>query len=339
MTEAELRGHLERRLPGFRSRRRPERLTGGSLNHVWRVAGEPSSVVVKYAPPHVAVSPEVPLDPSRILFEARALALFAPGGRLAPLASDAVRPPRLLDLDEHRHVLVMEDVGAARMLSDLLERGDPASTAAGRIGEFVGRLHDETRHDASLAAAFDNRPVQRSRFDLQYRPIAERLRAADVEEWEEAGERAVALGRRFLEPGRCLTMGDLWPPSVLVAKDRVRIIDWELCHVGSPAQDVGHLLAHLWMHEHRAGSSGAAEAAREARRSFVDGYREGAALLPDEIEDAVAHAGAEVLMRTLGPFRRGGLYDGLAGGSAPLREAVTEAVAAIVAPRTSAFFG
>ena len=64
----------------------------------------------------------------------------------------------------------------------------------------------------------------------------------------ELGARARDLGRRLLEKGPDFVMGDLWPASVLVSRDGVlHVIDWELSTRGRPCQDLGHLVAHLWM--------------------------------------------------------------------------------------------
>ncbi len=72
---------LARGLPGFRIADAPETLTGGLMNHVWRVRGGPgsvpASVIIKRTPSHIASSPGVTLDPRRIVIEAHALAAFA----------------------------------------------------------------------------------------------------------------------------------------------------------------------------------------------------------------------------------------------------------------------
>ncbi len=76
--------HLSKRLPDFEAAGMPEPLQGGYLNYVWRVPGAPNSawqsVIIKHAPSHIALMPEIPLDSGRILIEANALTAFGPQG-------------------------------------------------------------------------------------------------------------------------------------------------------------------------------------------------------------------------------------------------------------------
>jgi len=288
----------------------------------------------------VASSPDVPLDPSRIAFEAEALRLLGPGGPLAGVASPAARPPRLLAFDPARRLLVVEDLGEAPDLGRWLWDGAGDAEAAGRdLGAFVGRLHaaGHSRREA-LRATLDNAAVQRTRLEVQYRAVGPALARAGVADAAGLGQAAVALGERLLEPGRCLVMGDLWPPSVLVTAGGLRLIDWELAHVGQPAQDLGHLAAHLWMRAHRAPDPAAAGRGRAALAAALAAYREAlggaaAALLDAATRRAAGlHFGCEVVARTVGPFQAGYLYEALRPGDAPLDEATAAAAAALRAP-------
>ncbi len=296
--------HVAERLPGAMPVGAPERLAGGLLNVVWRmpVAGVDgtSSVIVKCVPPFVASAPEVPLSPSRLSAEARASSALGTGGVFAGVATNRVRAPRLLDADDARSVLVMEDAGALPDLGEWLATA-PVSEAldAGRaLGAFVGRLHRATLGHADAARLF-NPDVQATRLAVQYRAVGGWLADAGVADADALGASAVAMGERFTRPGRCLVMGDLWPPSVLVAPDgRLTVIDWELSTWGEPAQDLGHLAAHLWL-----------LGRLDVWAAFVDGYRDAAgaslpALLDGATPDGTArHAACEVLARTAGAFR------------------------------------
>lgn len=332
---AEVAAHVARVLPGGGAVGTPRRLSGGLLNVVWRVPLASGSVVAKIAPPFVAALPDVPLDPARQRVEAAALAAFAPGGPLADLAGEAVRPPRPLHHSPEDSVLVMEDVGDVPSLdAALADRPGGAAAWGKRLGRFVGRLHAVPVTDA-LRAAFENPAAQETRLEVQYRSTGDALRAAGVPDADSLGAEAVALGERFLERGRCLIQGDLWPPSVLVTPDGLRVIDWELAHVGVPAQDLGHLGAHLWMLAHR---TAAADAARAAWAAFLEGYVEGVGpersrlLAGDAVSDAVRHLGCEVLARAVGPFTGGSAYDGLAPDAAPVCEAAVFAARALRQP-------
>lgn len=322
MTHDDVRAYVQSRCPDVHPVGEAKRLPDGNLNHVWRVDGRERSVVVKHAPPHVAADPEVPLDPSRVLVEAQCLAALGAGGRLSDVTGTAVQVPRVLDVNEDMHVLIMEDLGDRSTLGRGL-RNDEAirsgrAPAIGRhLGRFLGRLHAATYNEPTYAEAFVNRPMQETRYAVQYQGVTDMLKRGGVEDAEALGTRAERLGETLLEPGCCLTMGDLWPPSVMVGDETLYLIDWELAHYGRPLQDVAHFLAHLWMQAHRAPSDSVATAVRRLRAAFTENYTEtlgevGAELwTAQERRDAAIHVGAEILVRAVGPFQDNYLYDGL----------------------------
>ena len=337
MTDEDVFPYLRERLPDFTPVGEPARLPEGNLNVVWRVPGEEMSIIVKYAPPYIAADPDTPLDPSRLTIEARCLEALGTGGALSGVCRASVRAPRPLDVNEDDHVLVMEDLGDLPTLGRWLRRADPdavqerAPTIGEQLGGFIGDLHAATHDDEACAETFDNGPMQETRFAVQYQGVAGMLEAGGVSDAEELGTRAEALGSDLLESGCCLTMGDLWPPSVLVAHEGLRLIDWELAHYGRPLQDVAHVLAHLWMQQHRAPTSAVADAVDDFRRSFLAAYREALAEKEEglwteqEGRDAAIHLGAEILVRAVGPFQSGYLYKGLPPDHAAVQEVVTTA--------------
>ncbi|MBA3562608.1 MAG: phosphotransferase [Gammaproteobacteria bacterium] len=334
-TANDVLAHVARRLPDCQPTAAPERLAGGHLNYVWRVRADPRALIVKSAPPFIADLPDVALDADRVLFEARSLELLGPGGRLSMLCSDTLRVPVCLDLDTERRVLVMEDVGTLSDLAAELRRANVRPGWAHVLGRFIGGLHARTAGNAELSEEFCNAAVQQTRLDLQYRAIGTFLSAAGIDAAPRIALRAVELGERFAGPGVCLTMGDLWPASILVDGERLRLIDWEFAHFGRPAQDVGHLLAHLWMQAHR--HSGTADETLGLADTFLGTYIDttelaGATLLDAQFKaDCAVHMGAEILMRTIGPFQRGYLYEGLKPDSRPVQEATGFATASVLA--------
>jgi tRNA A-37 threonylcarbamoyl transferase component Bud32 len=327
--------HLERRLPRFEPTRDPEPLAGGYLNLVWRVPGRRRSVIVKHAPPYIVAHPEVPLDTHRMDIEARILRALAPGGTLAGVASPGVRPPHLLDYDEQDHVMVMEDVGECPDLGTWLHqwpRPECSQRDVGRLlGQFIGLLHVQSANDPRLAEAFDNASIQRTRLEVQYRAIGQLCHKAGLPDAVELGERAAAFGERLQGPGICVIMGDLWPPSVRVTGAGLRLIDWELAHFGRPSQDVGHLAAHLWMYAHRAPTEQAAAKAHAVFQQFLHAYR---TALGERLErilsvgmvyECAIHMGSEILVRAVGSFQEGYLYEGLELNDRPIQEAIAVA--------------
>lgn len=342
MTPDKVVEHLELRLPQFRITGDPEPLSGGYLNYVWRIKGDPEPVIVKFAPPHIASIPEIPLNPRRIVIEARCLHAFGPQGALAEAANDTVRPPRLLDFDECNHVLVMEDIGEPPGLGTWLQqeahREHSAAEIGRHLGQFIGALHARSYKNQSLAKLFDNSAMQRTRLEVQYRAIRDLCIRAGLSDADALGTTAVALGELLQKPGLCVIMGDLWPPSILVAPGGLRIIDWELAHFGRPSQDVGHLVAHLWMQLHRASTESAAARIQATLRGFLASYRStlgrrfDEVFGPEGIRESAIHLGAEILVRAVGAFQDGYLYEGLAPNDASVQEAAGIAAQHIRSP-------
>ena len=330
----------------------PRRVPGGNLNVVWRVPAAERSLIVKYAPPYIAADPGTPLDPSRLLIEARCLRALGHGGHLKELAGAAVRPPEVIDLNPDVPVLIMEDVGPVpsfgRWLreADVQDRSARAAAQGRRLGAFLGRLHAATHNDDRCAGVFSNRPMQETRHAVQYQGVADMLREAGVGDADVLGRRAETLGRSLLGPGRCLTMGDLWPPSVLIAPgNNLRIIDWELAHYGRPLQDVAHWRAHLWMQIQRAPSEAVAKAVAEHWEAFLGAYvgalGDTKDALWDEAErrDAAIHVGAELLVRAVGPFQDGYVYGGLDAEHPAVQTAVATAAEHLRAPAAADVLG
>lgn len=315
------------------------------MNYVWRIPGQSYNIIVKYAPPYIATLPDIPLDPARIMFEARSLEAFSPGGPLAALAQLAARPPALLDFDAEKDVMIQEDVGSGPDLGQWLQAdtldADCGDELGEVLGQFIGALHRSTYLDETFRDAFNNLSIQESRMQGQYARIETYLKRGHVSDASELGRRAFDLGQRLLKPGVCLIMGDLWPPSLLVAGNGLRIIDWEFTHFGRPAQDVGHLAAHLWMHHHRAASARAAVLSQGILDSFLRSYRHHlghqfeAVFGADGLRDSAVHFGAEILARTVGTYQPGYLYDNLSPESPPVQEAVRIAAAHIRSPETT----
>lgn len=337
---------LALRLPGFRTMKHPEQLSGGLLNYVWRLQGSPEStpgsIIVKWAPPYIATSPGVALDPRRLAIEAKAMSAFEADGPLAAVELPEVRAPRLFMVDDQQHVLAMEDVGRWPDLGTWLHlpSSDPtqAESIAASLGRFVGLLHRVSFEQPGLAQEFDNSNIQRTRLEFQYGSVGDYARRAQLPDADALGGQAVEFGKLLQEPGVCTIMGDLWPPSVIVTDSGLRIIDWELAHYGRPSQDVGHLAAHLWMHGHRAASADASARAGEMLRGFLQAYRAATHLVFDRLFGAQGvfessiHFGSEVLTRTVGVFQDGYLYNGLAVDDPIIEEAAEVAATHIRHP-------
>lgn len=315
---------LNRCFPAHAPFGEPCGLAGGNLNEVWRVEGAGGSFIVKRAPPWVASAPQVPLSRRRLLFEAKALRRVAALGAIG-----GARAPRLLGFHRAAWLLLEEDLGAGPDMAASL--GDVG--VFGALGDFIGALHATTLRDARAASRFRNVYVQRARLETQYRAVTEFAARSGAPDFDELGRRAMELGIRLLEPGRCLVMGDLWLRSVLVRQQQVRVIDWEFAHYGNPAQDLAHLAAHVFMEGLARRRRTEAEA---SFRSFAAAWRArvGAAepsLWDEESQRAAGvHFGSEVLARIWGPFSDSGP---LASMPADAEERLEAAAAALDALR------
>lgn len=187
----------------------------------------------------------------------------------------------MLDLDAERSVLVMTDAGPRPHLGEWLTSATDAAArdALTRLGALVGRLHAATLTAPDLAR-WHQPDVAATRLAIQYGAVGGWLREAGVADVDALGAVARDLGERWLALGGSLT-----------------VIDWELSTAGAPAQDLGHLGAHLWL----LGWS-------DLWSPFTRGWRDGAgerraALLAERTAaDAVRHAACEVLARTVSAF-------------------------------------
>jgi 5-methylthioribose kinase len=342
MTDDDVLPYVQERLPAFVATGAPERLPEGNLNFVWRVQGRERSIIVKHAPPYIAVDPDTPLDPSRLTVEARCLQALSSDERLTTVGGSDVRTPHPLDVNSDAHVLIMEDLGDLPPLDRWLRMqasgSETASALGEKLGTFIGHLHATTGEDEAYAERFDNRPMQETRHAVQYRGVSEMLVRGGISDAEALGERAERLGEELLQPGACLTMGDLWPRSVLVDDGALRLIDWELAHYGRPLQDVAHAIAHLWMQKHRAPGASVAAAVGALRTAFLEAYRRALGDKEDvlwtekEKRDAAIHFGAEILVRAVGPFQDGYVYDGLDPEAPAVQEAVEVAASCLRHP-------
>ncbi|MGD8428328.1 MAG: phosphotransferase [Balneolaceae bacterium] len=327
---------ISQNVPDFSTTSELQPLPGGNLNHVWRLEGKSKSMIIKYSPPYIASNPEVPLGPKRIHFEARALKLFEKNGPLHIISSDEIRPPHIIFFNSDLYLLVMEDVSTFSEITNWLVDDPGISKVAHTLGRFIGLLHANTFQHEEFKNAFDNSDIQQTRLKVQYQPAKDYARQSGISNTEYIHSKTVALGRKLRSPGCCLVMGDLWPPSVLVSNDEIRLIDWEFAHYGHPLQDVAHFAAHCWMQAHVSPKEKKPKY-RDLWEGFWETYQEATGesfshLFDEEaFNDAATHIGAEILVRAAGPFKDGYVYQGLSRSHTLIREAGLKAQSLILA--------
>lgn len=338
-------------IPEFKMDGKPKSLSGGLLNYVWRIQGKsgssPDTLIAKWAPPFVASSPNVQLDPNRIFIEAKAMTAFSPGGILGALATDSVRLPGLYAVDDQHHMILMEDVCQCPDLESWFRQShsiDESDYLGRLLGDFIGKLHRVSAHIPGLSKEFNNPKIQRTRLDVLYGNTLNYATRANIPDAEVLSKRAIDFGRQLQLPGKTLIMGDLWPRSVIVSDKNLRIIDWELAHYGKPAQDIGHFTAHLWMLAHRAATNLISKSILSMNDAFLSAYRK--TLGPDfemvfgneGIDESSIHFGCEILARTVGLFQTGYVYDGLSVKDPAIVEAIDIAASNIQNPSNSTIF-
>lgn len=293
---------------------------------VWRVPGQPAPLIVK-TPPEEGEG----CDPAGLLFAARSLDVLGPTGALADVSSPEVRPPRLVDFDDDALVLVEEDAGDHADLGTWLTEGRPVQRVGQRLGRFIGTLHAESRRQEALAALFENPAFAGRPGTGGYEPLAERCRAAGL---EQAGEVLSYLDTTVLvEPeAECLVVGNLRPSGVLVLPHGLRLVDWAAAHFGSPAEDVGYLSAHLWMRIHRAPSVHAAVQASLVLRDFLEAYAAALVTHPGQgfseadVQACALYFGTTLLRSAVATQQGDSLYVTLPIESPIVQEAVAIAV-------------
>ena len=217
--------------------------------------------------------------------------------------------PELLDF--HGSTLILQDLGPCRDLSQVLREEDGTQLLTTLL-DWLIRLHADPG-----APDLHNHSVQQTRLALQYKSIGPLLDGLGVPDAADLGARAEELGIRLLEKGPSFVMGDLWPPSVLVdQRGRPWVIDWELCTMGSAAQDLGHLAAHLWMH---ALIEGRIDWLSERLLFGVDTWNSSEAWVE---RDTCTHAACEILVRSLGTFSGTGAFAGVSPQGEKARQAL-----------------
>ena len=187
--------------------------------------------------------------------EARALTLFL---QTEPFASlqvfhPAISIPRLLKHHEPNHVLIIQDLGNHPTLDVWLRTPDLPQhiivEAGSTLGNFLADFHLSTsREDVErLSRHFENKDVQNVVFTVAVEPIKailERFQVPDAVEIYDAILHEFNDSYRRDPSNKVFSMGDLWPPSILVKQSgntSLGLIDWEFACVAPPSQDMGQL--------------------------------------------------------------------------------------------------
>src|SRR5262245_19405975 len=147
--------------------------------------------------------------------------------------------PEVLFEDRDNFLFAMEAAPANHVVwKQLLLEGHADISVAGRLGSYLGTIHRQTARRPDLLSQFgDTEVFVQLRVDPFYRRIAE--------DHAEAAPYLSALIDEMFSLPICLVLADFSPKNVLIAGERIMLVDFETGHYGDPAFDLGFFLSHL----------------------------------------------------------------------------------------------
>lgn len=211
-------------------------LAGGVSSEIWHVATTSGDVCVKRALAVLRTSDHWEAPVERSTSEARWLELAA---RLVPDLA-----PRLLAVDHDTGTLVLEYLDSDRyeVWKTQLLGGHVSVDTASALARGLRRFHDRAA-DPLLAGDFDRPELIAA---LRLEPYLDRT----AERHRDLAEAIGRLRLEFHEHARTVVHGDVSPKNVLVAGDRVVLLDAECATWGDPMFDVAFCLTHLCAKAH-----------------------------------------------------------------------------------------
>ncbi len=157
---------------------------------------------------------------------------------LAPLLPEGVIPCVLFE-DRDNYLFAMEAFPARHVVwKQALLEGQIDLTIADRLGEYLSTIHTRTSNRPDLARQWGDLEVfDQLRLDPFYRYLAGvRPEAAPFLE---------RLIEQNIATKCCIVLADFSPKNILLAENRIALVDFETGHYGDPAFDLGFFLSHL----------------------------------------------------------------------------------------------
>jgi 5-methylthioribose kinase len=208
-----------------------EELSGGVSNIVLRVEAEGRLFVVKQSRPQLRTRDEWFSDIGRIYREQEVMET------LNPFLPHAV--PKVLHADREHYVFTMEHAPPdARVWKAQLLAGEVDLERAEQAGRILGRIHEVTGRDTSLASGFRDRKVF---VQLRVEPFYHRIQ----ERQPEVAAAVEPLIEQLMSRADALCHGDFSPKNLLAHRDGLTLVDYETAHLGEPAMDLGFFFSHL----------------------------------------------------------------------------------------------
>lgn len=210
-----------------------EAMPGGVSNTVLKISCDRGRFVLKQALPRLKVSSEWIADVERANVEKRAL-MFLP-----QLVAGIT--PALVHADEQHCLFIMECApeGSLTWKSMLLARQcDPV--VARKVGRVLAGIHQGSH---GLPEALELFGDKKFFHQLRIAPFFEFLVEKHPSLQKSIEEHIAASLNRELS----LVLGDYSPKNILVHRQDVIAIDFEVVHYGDPSFDLGFLSTHLFL--------------------------------------------------------------------------------------------
>jgi 5-methylthioribose kinase len=209
-----------------------EALAWGVSNAVLRVETPERVFIVKQSRPRLRTRDDWFSDLDRVYREQEVMELLHP---LLP----APTVPKVLFCDRPNYVFAMEHAPpAARVWKQVLLGGEVDLRVGDLAGGILGRMHEATAGDSSLAERFgDHKVFVQLRVDPFYYRIQERR--------PEVARAVQPIIDRMLTSKEALCHGDYSPKNILIHDRGFTLVDYETACFGDPTMDLGFFLSHL----------------------------------------------------------------------------------------------
>ena len=199
-----------------------------NVNYVFRVQMGMQVVYLKQAFGFVKVSPTFKAPLSRQLFEKKSIDYlqdFWPG-----------RIPKVIHLDHQDHVLILTDIGQNTvLLANDIERGKLHLNVAPDLGKLMASLHYPTYSQNTYPARNKADNQKHLDFILDFRLRGSR---------EILPQETTELFKNSLTSKTSIIYGDWASKNLLIAGDKIKVVDFENLTRFDPAFDIGYALAH-----------------------------------------------------------------------------------------------
>ena len=157
--------------------------------------------------------------------------------------------PRSLLHDCERNVLVIEDLGDMCTVDRWLEESTEQSESmivdfATKLGAFLAEFHlsTNTQNREYLRTQFRNDDIHGVIYAQVIRPVLGILQDYHISNFNEVyGIIEKGFHDTHKHPYEILSLGDLWPGSILISQSRneIGVVDWEFAGLAHPSQDIG----------------------------------------------------------------------------------------------------